>query len=374
MNSSSIQVADVNDTLMTEKHLANLPNAGKERLKADYRMYGCLLLLLGLTASYGSFADIVSLAGNPTVNSGLPLANLIAAVVQCFFGTVCMVVGYAAAIMDVGNSTMTSIAVGVIQMAWLPFTAGLSGLVLGAMSDAASNPFIPLEYNPTTTDVRFIGAMSFLAQIAYAIGFIGSLGFMAFSMHAIQTGKPEHRSGLYFRGRARTYNALFMLAGFTQLAIGSYILNKFGQGPLKQPISPGVYGVIFFPEISITVGVLQLFTGAIGFTRSLHKSSNEPARNMLFQVLCLFTYICMISMQDLSQVAYAPGGEAAALAPTLACVYFGLVFMPAFLDWKMNNVPENLEGYYHKEAGESANDNLDIIENGESSAQSTHHA
>jgi hypothetical protein len=40
----------------------------------------------------------------------------------------------------------------------------------------------------------------------------------------------------------------------------------------------------------------------------------------------------------------------------------------------MNNVPENLEGYYHKEAGESANDNLDIIENGESSAQSTHHA
>jgi hypothetical protein len=85
MNSSSIQVADVNDTIMTEKHLASLPNAGKERLKADYRMYGGLLLLLGLTASYGSFADIVSLAGNPTVNSGLPLANLIAAVVQCFF-------------------------------------------------------------------------------------------------------------------------------------------------------------------------------------------------------------------------------------------------------------------------------------------------
>ena len=51
-------------------------------------------------------------------------------------------------------------------------------------------------------------------------------------------------------------------------------------------------------------------------------------------------------MQILSQVAYAPGGTAAAAAPTLACVYFGLSLMPAFLDWKMNNTPNNLEGYY----------------------------
>jgi hypothetical protein len=60
-----------------------------------------------------------------------------------FFGTVCMAVGYSGAILDIGNSTLTSIAFGVIQMAWLPFTAGLSGLVLGAMSDPESNPFVP---------------------------------------------------------------------------------------------------------------------------------------------------------------------------------------------------------------------------------------
>jgi len=362
MNSSSHKSSDqVKDAIIVEKHHVNLPTAGEERLKADYRMYGGLLLLLGLTASYGSFADIVSLAGNPTVNSGLPLANLIAAVVQFFFGTVCMAVGYMAAVLDVGNSTLTSIAVGVIQMAWLPFTAGLSGLVLGAMSDPESNPFVPAVYNPIHTDVRFMGAMSFLALVAYAIGFIGSLGFMAFSMHAIQKGKPEHRNASYFRGRSRTYNALFMLAGFTQLAIGAYSLNHFGQGPLPRPISPGVYGVIFFPEISITVGVLQMFTGAIGFTRSLHKTSNAPARNIMFQVLCLFTYISMISMQNLSQISYAPGGEAAALAPTLACVYFGIAFMPAFLDWKMNHVPENLERYY--ESNDCAS--VDSLESGE---------
>merc|ERR1712070_305426 len=146
----------------------------------------------------------------------------------------------------------------------------------------------------------------------------------------------------------------------------------FGQGPLQQPVSPGVYGVIFFPEISITVGVLQMFTGAIGFTRSFHRSSNDPARNTLFQVLCLLTFACMISMQDLSQVAYAPGGEAAALAPSLACVYFGLAFMPAFLDWKMNTVPENLEGYYETKVV----DNVDSMEAGASvdTGHSTQHA
>ena len=372
MCSSCVKVADLNDAIMAEKSLGNLTAVGQERLKADYRMYGGLLLLVSLIATYGSFTNIVLLAGNPTVNAGLPLAGLIAAVVQCFFGTVCMAVGYMAVVMDVGNSTATAIAAGVIQLAWLPFTVDLSGLVLGAMSDPDSNPFIPTEFNPTVTDVRFIGAMSFLALVAYAIGYIGSLAFMAFSMHSIQKGHPEHRSGLYFRGRARTYNALLMLAGFTQLAIGSYVLNKFGQGPLQQPITPGVYGAVYFPEISITVGVLQMFTGAIGFTRSLHKSSNVPARNKLFQGLCLLTYVCMISMQDLGQLSYAPGGDAAALAPTLACVYFGIAFMPAFLDWKMNNVPENLEGYYSSKVV----DDVESLESGESIdiAHSTQHA
>ena len=148
MNSSSHKSDQVTDAVMAQKYLANLPSAGEERLKGDYRMYGGLMLLLGLTASYGSFADIVSLAGNPTVSSGLPLANLIAAVVQAFFGTVCMVVGYCAVVLDVGNSKLTAAAVGVIQMAWLPFTAGLSGLVLGAMSEPESNPFIPAYITP----------------------------------------------------------------------------------------------------------------------------------------------------------------------------------------------------------------------------------
>ncbi len=61
-------------------------------------------------------------------------------------------------------------------------------------------------------------------------------------------------------------------------------------------------------------------------------------------------YLCMISMQILTQIAWAPEGTAAAAAPTLSCVYFGISFMPGFLDWKMNMVPNDLGGYYYDEA------------------------
>jgi len=103
---------------------ASLPHAGAERLKADYRMYSGLLLTLGLCAAYGAFADIASLAD--TAKSGLPLATLIAAVFQGFFGLTCMGIGFAGVVMDKGSTVLTTIAASSIQLAWMPFLVGLS--------------------------------------------------------------------------------------------------------------------------------------------------------------------------------------------------------------------------------------------------------
>lgn len=280
MNSSS------HSKIAVEPTTRFLPDAGAERLKADYRMYGSLLLTLGLCAAYGSFADIVSIPRNPDATSGLHTATFIAAVLQAFFGIVCMAVGFMAVVMDKGSKTLTTIAVISIQLAWAPFLVGLSTIGKGIVSNPTSNPFIPPEYDPTAAQVKFVGSMSFFGLAGYAIGFIGSLGFMAFSMHAIQDGKPQDRSGLYFRGRAKTYNSLLMLAGFTQLAIGSFIINTYGNGPLEQPIFAVVYPVIFFPEISVTVGLLQIITGAIGVARSLNKSQDQ-GKSTWFQL-----YVC----------------------------------------------------------------------------------
>jgi len=348
MDSSSTSNKVANNEPSTTKSLL-LPDAGSERLKADYRMYGGLLLTLGLCAAYGSFADIVSLSGNPTVNSGLPLATLIAAVLQAFFGIVCMSVGFIAVVMDIGSTKLTTIATTSIQLAWVPFLVGLTSISKGIVSDPSENPFIPQIYDPTASQVKFVGSMSFIGLATAAFAFIGSLSFMAFAMHAIQAGKPQDRSGLYFRGRAKTYNGVLMLTGFTQLALGSFIIENIGTGPLPEPINAVVHPVIFFPEISVFVGLLQMTTGAIGIARSLRKTQDENITGY-FQGLCFFMYLCMISMQILTQIAWAPEGTAAAAAPTLSCVYFGISFMPGFLDWKMNMVPNDLSGYYYDEA------------------------
>ena len=92
------------------KYDTALPSLGEERLKSDYRMYGGLLLIFGLCAACGSFADIVSLSGNPTASQGLPLATLIAAVLQAFFGIICMGIGFMALVMDKGSKTLTTVA------------------------------------------------------------------------------------------------------------------------------------------------------------------------------------------------------------------------------------------------------------------------
>ena len=333
----------VQQSQVANNSAASLPHAGAERLKADYRMYSGLLLTLGLCAAYGAFADIVSLAD--TAKSGLPLATLIAAVFQGFFGLTCMGVGFTGAVMDKGSTLLTTIAASSIQLAWMPFLVGLSTIGMGIVSDPSENPFIPAIYDPSAAAVKFVGSMAFLGLMSYAIGFIGSLGFMAFSMHSIQAGKPQDRSGVYFRGRAKLYNGLLFLAGLVQLMLGSFIINTYGNGPLAAPIFAVVF-LVFSPEISVTVGLLQMVVATIGIVRSLRK--NPVPNSVWFQTLCFFMYFCMMSMQVLAQVAQAPGDAAAFAAPTLACVYLGIALMPAFLDWKMNNLPEDLDAanYY----------------------------
>lgn len=335
MNVMSIKVANVNDTIIPGMYPVKRPTARDEWVNAESRLYGSLLLLLGLCAAYGSFICISTLAG---YNNGLGLAFLIAAVVQCCLGIVSMIVGYSAAVLDEGNECLTSILVGLIHTGWLGLLVGLYGIVNAILADQQSNPFVPTEYNPTTSDVTFIGSMCFIAMVAYNSGLIGSLHFMASSLHSIQKGTSEDISGYSFRKNARVYNAFFVIAGFAQMAIGSFVLNKYGHGPLQEPITPStVFGIMYFPEIGIIVGSLQMFTGAVGVTRSLCTSSNDKKStyNLLFQALCLITFLCMIMLQDLCQVAYA-GGEKAAMATRLACEYLPLAFMPAFLDWKMN--------------------------------------
>jgi hypothetical protein len=130
MNVMSIKVANVNDTIIPGMYPVKRPPARDEWVNAESRLYGSLLLLLGLCAAYGSFICISTLAG---YNNGLGLAFLIAAVVQCCLGIVSMIVGYSAAVLDEGNECLTSILVGLIHTGWLGLLVGLYGIVMQSL-------------------------------------------------------------------------------------------------------------------------------------------------------------------------------------------------------------------------------------------------
>eukprot|EP00978_Attheya_sp_CCMP212_P032582 scaffold128046_cov54-Attheya_sp.AAC.1 len=58
-------------------------------------------------------------------------------------------------------------------------------------------------------------------------------------------------------------------------------------------------------------------------------------------------WICMLVLELVVQVAYAPGPAMGGAAPTRACIIFGLAFMPAYLDDKTRMTPAELPPSYY---------------------------
>jgi hypothetical protein len=188
------------------------------------------------------------------------------------------------------------------QLAWLPFFGGIVGVGMGSQSDPEGNPFVPEMYNPTSRDVKFVGATGVLSILAYAAAFVGSVAFAQCSIFRFQSGQANDYVASYYRGRSLYYSSVVMLAGVAQLLLGAYILGNFGGGPLEQPIGSGPI-VVTFPEISIFVGLLQLIVGGIGALRRFGVTVTS-LHTLHFQSLCAFLWICMLSMQILVQLGY----------------------------------------------------------------------
>lgn len=168
---------------------------------------------------------------------------------------------------------------------------------------------------------------------------------MAYALYAYQTDKAAERSATYFRGRLTFYTVLLSVAGLSQLMLGSYVVANFGGGPLAAPVIVAVY-VVFFPEITIFVGIIQLLTGIFGVFRRYGKFNNGKDDHR-YQMALFFTWMCMLSMQIVAQIAYAPADTAAAAAPTVACLSLALCAAPAFLDYKMRTLPEVFPPEYY---------------------------
>jgi len=312
------------------------------------RQFGGLLMTFSALITMYTLTSIAgSIAGGNTPNSGKPLFDLIASLCLCLTGVVGVIMGYLTLVQDRGWKLLSGASCVITQLAWLPFLGGLVGVSQGSRN---AGSFIPDVFEPTADDTRFVGAMGFLSIVGYAAAFVGSMSFMQFAMFAYHSEKATKQYGSsYYRGRLGYYSFLVFLAGFAQMSLGSYALNKFGKGPYPEPIAVGPL-VSTYPEISIFVGVYQLCVSFLGMARSFRLFTMMSTN--IFSFICLTLWLIMLVLQIMVQIGYPAGSELVAMAPTLGCFLFAHAFMPAYLDVKASTLPEELGDDYYGGEGQ----------------------
>lgn len=301
-------------------------------------------VIFPLAGIAGGFGPTGAAATDPSTPA---LWGLVAAFCVFIFGVTGLFAGYMATVHDWSHKYLNLFLMIIIQTAWIGYITDM--VAVGQASQAApeDNGFIPLDYNPTATDVRFVGAMGVIAIAVYGFGFVGSVAFMVWSLHAYTTNSPSDRSGSYFKGRLTVYSVVLTIAGLVQFLLGCYCASRFDVNTAEIGPVAVAFLIVSFPGIAIYVGLLQMINGVWGVARSYGIGLMENISMPVYQVSLGFQWLNVIVLQNLLQIAYLEGDTAAVVVPFLAAFSLGLTLMPAFLDHKANSLPETLpEDYY----------------------------
>jgi len=329
------------------------PIQNSYRFQSDARQFGGLLMVMSFCCLVMPTVNIAGAFGPEgainTDPSKAPFWGMIAGICVFIFGVVGVLAGYMAAIHDWSHRFVNVFLMVIIQTAWIGYITDMVAVGMGSRAAPEDNGFIPVAYNPTTTDVRFVGAMGVLAIMVYGFSFVGSMAFMVWSLHSYTTNNPADRCGSYFKGRMTTYSVVLAIAGLVQFLLGIWCANRFNVNVAESGPVSAAFLVVSFPGIAIFVGALQLINGAWGVARSFGIGLMEGISIPVYQVSLAFQWIMVIVLQVLVQVGHLPGGDKAQLVPFLACFSLGLTLMPAYLDHKTNTLPHTLPDNYYGE-------------------------
>lgn len=181
---------------------------------------------------------------------------------------------------------------------------------------------------------------------AYGFAFVGAISFMQFALYAFRKGSPQDRNANYFRGRLGFYSVMLLIGGLCQILLGSFATElNLSNGRIKGGVMHVAMFIIQFPYLTIVVGSLQFLNGFWGFCRAFYVGVGGRDDNF-FQYSMAFLWIIVLTCQDIVQISYLPNGMLAPAAPTIAALSFGVLFMPAYLDYKMRNTPIRIDENY----------------------------
>lgn len=292
-----------------------------------------------------------------TVKSGIELSALFGNLIALTMGLLGISVSWAELVHDTFHPQVT-FGVMIFEIAaFIPYITDI--VMIGKMANTGA-AFIPPVYNPSESQVWFVGAMGMLGAATFCLFLFGSYALLATALHAYHSSTQESPEAVqkynagYFRGRLIFYSAVMWVAGFAQMALGSFVIKNFGNGPLPAPVTVAMF-MVHFPEICVFVGLLYMGNATYGIYRGLTKQADSYfAATMWFQLLC--TIILMV----LVQTSFAPAGAMAQATPTLASLTLGVSLTPIFLDSMARSMPEKVEAEYY--FGETRAEDLDLEE------------
>jgi len=329
---------------------------GRLRLDKEQQQLGCLLMLTGfpeivqpLTWIAGLINGAVDEFGNPiTITTGLPFATLFGYICCVVIGVLAVLVGYAAALHNAGNKSITMSVSIFVQTAYILTVSSCMGVTrIASKGGNYDNPPGSLT-EIAEPNAQLLAAMGVIAIIAYWFGMLGSISMLLGSLQKCQEQKPEERDGNYYRGRLFFYSFVLFLGGFSQLVVGAHLEHiynlKGGPLPNGSTVRVAMY-LVRYPSLAITVGVVQIVNAIWGMLRQL--GVVKPQDGGAFVSSIWLGWLVQLVLQNMVQPSILPGNPAAAAPPTLTAFGFGMNFMPAFLDSKANNLPATITREYY---------------------------
>ncbi|CAM9764103.1 unnamed protein product [Ectocarpus sp. 4 AP-2014] len=301
--------------------------------------YG-IIVLIGGTNDLAGAALGVDTADDIGGSDGVfpPILWLLAQLTVTVFGLVSVVLGFQYLACRWGSKTSSLLGLVVTLSAWFPFLTTAALVMFQAYHKNITGGPLVIPGDPSRTEINGIAAIAILGFYGYA-GSVSALTFLQWKMYRFFEGGASTYTAMYYRSRLAYYGLLTFIVGILQIALGAYAQDKYGGGQLDEAVVAAVF-VVFYPELSIFVGVCQVLLGLLIIYRSTTpgvgpSTGNKDMGLFTFQAAGWFVFLISVSAQVLGQQFPLSSG-------VFVRNVVGLALFPLYLDVLAHTTPENV--------------------------------